>query len=114
MHVVDCGIDLTQITEPTLLFEGSAREAARAFPANVNVAATLSLAGIGPERTRVAVWADPVASGNSHEIEVATDLCTLSATVASQPDPANPKSSVLAAQSVIAALRSQTDCVAVV
>lgn len=113
-HVVATGIDLSAIHEPRLLFEGSAYEAARAFPANVNVAATLGLAGIGPERTRVEVWADPFATGNTHEIRVDSDLCTLRATVASQPDPANPKSSVLAAQSAIAALRSRHAAIALV
>lgn len=111
-HVVAANIDLAAVHEPLLLFEGSAYEAARAFPANVNVAATLSLAGIGPEQTRVEVWADPFATGNTHEIRVDSELCTLRASVTSQPDPANPKSSVLAAQSAIAALRSRTAALA--
>ncbi|NBC31891.1 MAG: DUF108 domain-containing protein [Alphaproteobacteria bacterium] len=113
-HVVAEAIDLDAVHEPLLLFEGSATDAARAFPANVNVAATLSLAGVGPELTRVEVWADPFATGNTHEIRVDSELCTLRATVTSQPDPANPKSSVLAAQSAIAALRSRTAAIALV
>ena len=113
-HIVATGFDLSTVTEPTLLFEGSAQDAAGAFPANVNVAATLSLAGIGPERTKVEVWADPFATGNAHEIRVESALCTMRAMVTSQPDPANPKSSVLAAQSAIAALRARTAAIAVV
>ena len=53
------GIDLEGLRTPLKVFEGSARDGARGFPANVNVAAALSLAGIGPERTRLEIWADP-------------------------------------------------------
>lgn len=100
-------IDLTLITEKTKIFEGDAYEAARGFPANVNVAATLSIAGIGAEKTRVEIWADPDATGNSHEIRVESAYSTLTARIENKPDPANPKTSVLAAQSIISVLRNE-------
>ncbi len=104
--VVENNIDVERIEEKTLIFEGNALEASKGFPANVNVAATLSLAGIGAERTRVEVWADPLASGNMHEVTVKSDYSTLTSRIENEPDPANPKSSVLAAQSIVATLRN--------
>ena len=103
-YVEEMGIDLSQIKTRTKIFEGNAIEAAKGFPANVNVAATLSLAGIGAENTTVEVWADPEATGNSHAIIVEGEFSTIKATVENMPDPANPKSSMLAAQSIVAAL----------
>ena len=67
-HVEALGIKLETIEKETLLFEGPASEAVKAFPANVNVAATISLAGIGFERTKVRVIADPTLSRNVHVI----------------------------------------------
>lgn len=104
-YITQQGIDLHAITEKTRLFSGNALEAAQGFPANLNVAATLSLAGIGPEKTRVEIWADPQIKGNRHEITVESEYSTLTASVENMPDPQNPKSSVLAAQSIIAVLR---------
>jgi len=104
-YVVQKGIDLAGMREKTLIFGGSALEAAKAFPANVNVAATLSLAGIGPGKTRVEVWADPAATGNSHEITVVGKGSTITTKVHNLPDPANPKSSMLAGYSIIACLK---------
>ena len=98
-------IDLTCVTKKTRLFKGNALGAAQGFPANVNVAATLSLAGIGPERTEVEIWADPEAKGNKHEIIVEGEFSTIRASVDNLPDPANPKTSILAAQSIIAVLK---------
>jgi aspartate dehydrogenase len=104
-HVEKMGIDLMQIRRKERLFTGNALEAAKGFPANANVAATLSLAGIGPERTDVEVWADPEASGNTHEVTVQGEFSTIRVQVTNTPDPANPKSSMLAAQSIVATLR---------
>jgi len=98
-------IDLTCITEKTRLFKGNALEAAKGFPANVNVAATLSLAGIGPQRTEVEIWADPDAKGNRHEIIVTGAFSTIKACVDNLPDPANPRTSILAAHSIISVLK---------
>ena len=106
-------IDLNAITTRTLIFQGNALEAVKAFPANVNVAATLSLAGIGPEKTKVEIWADPEATGNSHEVTVTSAYSTLKAKIENQPDPANPKTSILAAQSIIRTLKSMTAPIAV-
>ncbi len=113
-YVVENNIDLSAIDKPTIIFEGNALEAARGFPANVNVAATLSLGGIGPEATRVEIRADPDAKGNAHEIEVKSDYSVITAKVENLPDPANPKSSILAAQSIIATLKMMTERVAVI
>ena len=104
-YVIANKIDLDSIKEKTRIFAGNALEAARAFPANVNVAATLSLAGIGPEQTMVEVWADPAASGNRHDLVVEGSNSIVRASVENLPDPANPKTSMLAAQSVIAVLK---------
>ena len=104
-YVEKMGIDLEHIEVKTKIFEGSALEAAKGFPANVNVAATLSLAGVGPEKTKVEIWADPHAAGNTHEITVSGEFSTLSVRIENMPDPANPKSSMLAAQSIVAVLR---------
>lgn len=108
-YVDKMGIDVDKIDTKTRLFEGNALEAAKGFPANVNVAATLSLAGIGPERTMVEIWADPETNRNSHEIIIETEFSTLEARIQNAPDPANPKSSVLAAQSIIAVLQGFSD-----
>jgi aspartate dehydrogenase len=106
-------IDLGRISTPTCLFSGNAMEAAAGFPANVNVAATLSLAGIGPEKTQVEIWADPQTQFNSHEIVVESAFSRITAKVQNAPDPTNPKTSVLAARSIIAVLRGFTEPLAV-
>jgi aspartate dehydrogenase len=72
-YLADNQISLDGLEAPLKVFEGSAREGARGFPANVNVAAALSLAGIGPERTRLEIWADPGLKRNSHRIRVEAD-----------------------------------------
>lgn len=106
-YVVDNNIDLEAIKTKTCIFEGNALEASIGFPANINVAATLSLAGIGAENTRVEIWADPQAKGNAHEITVQSAYSTMTARIENMPDPANPKSSVLAAQSIVSVLRDR-------
>lgn len=103
-YVIEKNINLDDIKEKTMIFSGNALEASRGFPANINVAATLSLAGIGAELTRVEIWADPDAKGNSHEISVNSAYSSLTCRIENMPDPNNPKSSVLAAQSIITAL----------
>ena len=106
-------IDVENLTEKTLIFSGNAFDAAKAFPANVNVAATLSLAGIGPEKTRVEVWADPEAKGNKHEITVKGGSSTIKTSVENLPDPSNPKSSMLAGYSIVATLKKMSKSVTV-
>ena len=107
--VVENKIDLESIKTRQKIFSGNAHEAAQGFPANINVAVTLSLAGIGPEKTAVEIWADPAAPGNVHEITVKSAYSTITARVENKPDPQNPKSSVLAAQSIVALLRGMTE-----
>ena len=74
-YIVDNNIDIEQITEPLKIFDGTAREAAKGFPANVNVVAALSLAGIGPDRTKIEIWADPSLTRNTHRIDVEIRFC---------------------------------------
>jgi aspartate dehydrogenase len=99
-----CGLDLDGIAAPTLVFEGSARDAASLFPANANVAAALALAAAGPDRTRVRFWADPTTKCNSHTIVVEAHAARLVATVENAPSESNPRTSRLAALSIIACL----------
>lgn len=103
-YLVEHGIQLNGIAEKLRVFEGTAREAARGFPANLNVAVALSLAGIGPDRTRLEIWADPGVSRNIHTIELDSDAARLSMTIENIPS-ANPKTGRITAQSVIAMLR---------
>ena len=98
------GLDITQLEAPLCLFRGNAQAARRGFPANVNVAVALSLAGIGPERTQVEVWADPTVTRNTHTIRVDSDSASFSMTIENIPSE-NPKTGRIAAQSLIACLR---------
>lgn len=101
-------IDLKSFTRPTQIYEGFADEAAREFPKNLNVTVALSLAGIGPEKTRVILIVDPAATRNTHEISARGDFGEVQFTVAGLPSPDNPKTSYLASLSVIATLRQLT------
>jgi len=103
-YVVAHGIDLEALREPTKIFEGSAREGAKGFPANVNVAAALALAGIGPDHTTLEIWADPGLDRNTHRIEVEADSASFSMSIANVPSE-NPKTGRITALSVIAYLR---------
>lgn len=105
-YLVEKGIDLDGLREPTVVFEGNALEACKAFPANVNVAAALSLMGIGPLETRVRVMAVPGATENSHEVFAEGAFGRLTATTVNLPSPRNPKSSYLASLSACAELRA--------
>ena len=105
-HLVDNNITIEGITEPLRIFEGTARQAAKGFPANLNVAVALSLAGIGPDRTRVEIWADPTVTRNTHRIEVDSDSARFSMSIENIPSE-NPKTGLITALSVIACLRRQ-------
>ena len=94
------------ITEPLKIFDGTAREAAKGFPANLNVAVALSLAGIGPDRTRLEIWADPALTRNVHRVEVDSDSASFTMTIENIPSD-NPKTGRITALSVIAYLRKQ-------
>ena len=106
--IEDNGIDLGGLEEESVIFEGPATEAARAFPANVNVAISLSLAGIGPEETAVTIVADPDETNNVHQIEAEGSAGRIQTTVQNVPSPTNPKTSYLAALSAIEKLRGIT------
>ncbi len=111
-HLVDNNINVDDLQAPLQVFGGTAREAARAFPANVNVAAALALAGIGPDRTTVEVWADPAVSRNIHTIEVVADASNFSMTIQNVPSE-TPATGKITALSVIAALRRLTSTLVV-
>ncbi len=98
-------VDWDRVTGPTVVYEGPAAEAVGYFPQNVNVAAVLSLAGIGPHRTRVRVVADPAATTNQHSVRVRGGFGTLEVNLSNVPTPENPKTSWLAALAAVAMLR---------
>jgi aspartate dehydrogenase len=108
-HFAASGLDVTAIDKPTLVFSGTAREAIRGFPANVNVAVALSLAGFGVDRTRCDIWADPGEGANVHTIEIETAGTTVSMTISGRPDPRNPRTSAMTSLSAVAALRRLVD-----
>jgi aspartate dehydrogenase len=98
------GIALDGLVAAKRVFAGTAREAARGFPANVNVVAALALAGIGPERTTIEIWADPGVTRNTHMIEVEADSARFSMRIENVPSE-NPKTGRLTPLSVVAALK---------
>jgi aspartate dehydrogenase len=102
------GISVDGLKEPLRVFEGSAREAIAGFPANVNVAVALSLAGIGPDATQAEIWADPGVTRNTHTIIVKSDSSDLTMTIENIPSEENPRTGRITASSVIAALRRLT------
>jgi aspartate dehydrogenase len=102
------GLSLEGLREPLCVFSGSAREAIAGFPANVNVAVALSLAGIGPDRTRIEIWADPGVTRNTHTITVKSDSADLTMTIENIPSLENPRTGRITALSVIACLQRLT------
>lgn len=104
-YLVKNNISLAGLSEPLRVFEGTAREGARGFPANVNVAAALSLAGIGADRTRLEIWADPGVDRNMHRIEVEADSARFTLSIENVPSRENPRTGRITALSVIACLR---------
>src|SRR4030088_2353408 len=105
-YIVENNIDIEGITEPLRVFDGTAREAAKGFPANLNVAVALSLAGIGPDRPTRECWSDPALTRNVHRIEVESDSARFSMSIENIPSE-NPKTGRITALSVIAYLRKQ-------
>jgi len=100
------GVDLATLTEPVRVFAGTAREAARDFPANLNVAAALSLAGPGPDHTEVEIWADPAVTRNTHTIVMESDVADVTMTIENVPSE-NPRTGRITAPSVISLLRKR-------
>lgn len=99
------GIDVLAVREATRIFEGNAFDAAQGFPANVNVAAALALAGVGPERTMVEIWADPAVTRNTHTIRLEAEAARLTMCIENVPSEENPKTGKITALSVLACLR---------
>ncbi len=104
-YIVKNNIDLESFHEKTLLFEGSADDAIAAFPANINVAVSLGIAGTGTRNTQVRVFVDPQATSNIHEISVEGAFGRLTCCVENIPSPDNPRTSFLAALSAVATLK---------
>ncbi|MEM2869620.1 MAG: aspartate dehydrogenase [Thermoplasmata archaeon] len=104
-YVVDRKIDLDGIKKATVIYEGTAEDAVVHFPQNINVAATLSLAGVGFKKTRVRIIADPAATRNIHKILLKGEFGVLETEVRNVPSPQNPRTSYLAALSAVSAIR---------
>ncbi len=112
-YLVEHGISLAGLDRALRVFTGTAREAARGFPANVNVAAALALAGIGPDRTTIEIWADPQIDRNIHRIEVEADAARFTLQIENVPSLENPKTGRLTPLSVIALLRKRSSPLAI-
>ncbi len=106
--VAEKEVDLDSVTEPVCLYEGPARKAAALYPQNVNVQAALSLAGIGMDRTRSRVFADPNVSQNTHEIYVRGAFGELRVSISNTPSDESPKTGRITAMSVTKAIRNLT------
>jgi len=104
-YVEGLGIDLDRLREAATLFDGPARAGVPHFPQNVNIAAVLSLAGVGFDRTRLTVVADPELVRNTHTIEVSGKAGRFTVLLENVPAPDNPKTALLACYSALAAIR---------
>lgn len=103
------GHDPSTLSHEVMLYEGPADTAARKYPKNLNVAATLALAGVGMDRTRVRVVADPAATGNQHVLHVTSAAGSLQTQLTNHPATSNPKTSAVVAHSVRAAIHHYLD-----
>jgi aspartate dehydrogenase len=112
-YLVEHQIRVAGLTTAKLVFTGSAREAARGFPANVNVAAALALAGIGADRTTIEIWADPGVTRNTHRIEVEAESARFSMQIENVPSLENPRTGRLTPLSVIALLKKLSSPLAI-
>jgi aspartate dehydrogenase len=104
-YIMEKGIDVDTITETMTIYTGYAREAVKLFPKNVNVAATVSLLGVGFDRTKVTVVLDPNIKSNSHELRIKGRFGEMTCHTYNYPEPDNPKTSHLATLSAISALK---------
>lgn len=104
-YIMDHGIDVDKVKEPTVIFSGTARDAVRFFPKNINVAATVALLGVGFDKTKVRIVLDPAGTSNSHELRIRGEFGEMTCHTYNVPSPDNPKTSYLASLSAIAALK---------
>ncbi len=104
--VLEQGLDLAGLDAPMSLYTGSVRDAAQKFPANVNVAVALALAGLGPDATQYEIWADPEVTRNTHSIEVEAEEVSFTMSIAGVPTVENPATGKLTPLSTIAALKA--------
>jgi len=104
-------IDLSKLKRKICVFEGNALQAIKGFPANINVAGILSLAGIGAKNTKVKIFADPKLKRNVHEMVIQGNFGRITTRAENLPSPVNPKTSQLAILSAIATLKQVTDSV---
>jgi aspartate dehydrogenase len=109
LYIKEKGVDINMLKEPKDIYEGPAGEACKLFPENVNVAATLSLAGVGPEKTKVRIIVDPTIQNNIHEINVKGDFGEFTVLTKNVVSEINPKTSILAVYSAIATLKKITE-----
>jgi aspartate dehydrogenase len=109
-YLVERGVSLAGLAEEREIFSGTAREACRGFPANVNVTAAVSLAGLGPDRTRVRILAVPGLQRNCHDVEVEGEFGRLAIRVENNPSE-NPKTGRLTALSIIRSIQDAVDAV---
>ncbi|NRA83857.1 MAG: aspartate dehydrogenase [Gammaproteobacteria bacterium] len=107
-YIVENNIDLLNLTEPLRVFKGTAREGALKFPSNVNVAASLGLAGVGADETQLEIWADPSLTRNTHNIKVDACSARFELTIENVPTTENPGTGRITALSVLTALCSIT------
>lgn len=107
-HLINTGLDLDGITEPVKCYDGTAQDAIEGFPANLNVAVALGLAGVGAEKTRLQVWADPTVTRNTHTITVKSDSADLTMKIENIPSDENPKTGRITPLSVISTLKRLT------
>jgi aspartate dehydrogenase len=103
-YLTEHNIRIDDIKAPLRIFSGTPREAAVGFPANLNVAVALGLAGIGVDKTKLEIWADPALERNTHTIEVEADSASFTMSIANVPSE-NPKTGRITALSVLACLR---------
>ncbi|MFH1878977.1 MAG: aspartate dehydrogenase domain-containing protein [Candidatus Omnitrophota bacterium] len=104
-YILETKLDIDNITEETVIFEGNVIDAVNGFPKNINVAAVLSIAGIGPERTKVKIIVSPGYDRNTHEIEVTGKAGRIFTRTENIPSPDNPKTSYLAVLASMASLK---------
>jgi len=107
-YVEQMGWDLDNMTEPTLLFDGPAKDCVKKFPQNINIAAALSLATIGFEKTQITIYADPGVKYNTHQIIITGPTGKMTLLFENTPVPTYPRTTYLACTSVVAALQRYT------